>query len=117
MLPDFLIDIDPIKWLDDAIQTMRLGSGVKLTWPPGAATGTQVENMLRKYGVKVYKRQYTNGKHRDYGVTVRSEQAIWAQTLLDKFLAGGNMPKEWGVPAKPQGWGGIIADWLSGGVQ
>lgn len=112
-----LHDFDPVKWLDDLLATLALGRGVKLTWAKGAATGAQVEMMLRKYGVKVYARQYTDKGGRPYGVTVRAEQEIWAQYLLDRFLSGGEMPTEWGVPAKPQGFGGVVVDFFTGGFE
>ena len=79
---NFLIDIDPVKWLDDLLSSLHHGRGVMLTWPRTAATGAQVEMMLRKYGIRVYARQYTNNSDRPYGVTVRKEQAEWARRWL-----------------------------------
>lgn len=112
-----LIDIDPVKWLDDLLTSLFHGRGVMLTWPRSAATGAQVEMMFRRYGIRVYHRQYTDNNDRPYGVTVRKEQEKWARYLLDTYLASGAMPKEWGVPAPPSGFGGMVVDWLSGGFQ
>ena len=107
-------DIDPIKWLDDLWVSLRFGRGVELTWPATAATGAAVEMMLRKYGIRVFHRQYTNKQGRPYGVSVKPQQAVWARYLLAKFLAGEPMPPAWGVPAAPTGFLGVIVDWLSG---
>ena len=116
-IPDFLADIDPLKWLDDLATTFRFGLGKQITWSPATgATGGQVEMLLRKYGVKVLARQYTNNSGRDYGVTVKPSQHEWAQYLLDQHLAGGKMPQAWGVAAAPVGLLGRVAGWLAGGI-
>ena len=110
-------DIDPIKWLDDLWVSIRYGRGVLLEWPVSAATGGQVEMMLRKYGIRVFHRQYTNGQGRPYGASVKPQQAKWARYLLDTYLAGGKMPTAWGVHARPTGFLGWVADWMWGGIE
>lgn len=117
-MPDFLSDIDPLKWLDELVTSLRFGLGKQITWQAGTgAQGAQVEMLLRSYGIKVLKRQYTNNSGRDYGVTVKPSQQEWAQYLLDQHLAGGKMPQAWGVAAAPVGLLGRVADWLAGGLQ
>lgn len=115
--------IDPIKWLDDLLCILRYGPGVKLTWAAVAGwPGGRVEKLLRRYGVRAYRRQYSiNG--RDYGVHVLPQQAAWADYILrtagcpltsaPRSKPGGVMPREWGVPAKPVGFAGRVVDFLS----
>ena len=120
--------IDPIKWIDDFLCLLRWGPGVKLTWAHVSDwPGGRVERVLRQYGVRVYRRQYSvNGS--DYGVHVLPQQAQWAEYLLRKagcpltsslisegnrrVQGGGTMPKAWGVPAEPVGLAGRVADFL-----
>ena len=121
--------IDPIKWIDDLLCLLRWGPGVKLTWANVSGwPGGRVEKILRRYGVRVYRRQYSvNGS--DYGVHVLPQQAVWAEYLLRNagcpltsplisesnrhVRAGGAMPKPWGVPAKPVGFAGRVIDFLT----
>lgn len=109
--------LDPIKWIDDIYTTSRNGRGVLLQWDSRAHTGAEVEAFLRSYGVKCYARRYpSNGVA---GCHVRSEQAQYADGLLrgagfavlSKQLSPPISPRsQWGVPAKPQGFGGIVGD-------
>ena len=119
---------DPLKWLDDFLAVLRWGPGVKITWAAVSGwPGGRVEKLLRGYGVRVYRRQYSiNGS--DYGVHVLPQQAQWAEYLLRKagcpltsaliseknrrVQGGGAMPKAWGVPAKPVGLAGRVADFF-----
>lgn len=120
--------IDPIKWFDDFLCLLRWGPGVKLTWAaiPGWPGG-KVERILRQYGVRAYRRQYSvNGS--DYGLHVLPQQAAWAEYLLRRagcpltsplvsqanhsVQPGGAMPKAWGVPARPVGFAGRVIDFL-----
>lgn len=120
--------IDPVKWLDDFLCLLRYGPGVKLTWTNvGGWPGGRVEQILRQYGIRVYRRQYSfHGS--DYGLHVFPQQAAWAEYLLRKagcpltspliseanrrVQAGSTMPKAWGVPAKPVGLAGRVLDFL-----
>lgn len=123
-----LMDIDPVKWIDDILAIGQNGTGVKLTWLAGTAwRGAEVERILRRYGVRVYARQYTTPDNkRDYGVTVRAKQADWADYLLRKagvpvsspernvVAVTGAMPQAKGTPAKPVGFGGLVVSILLG---
>lgn len=109
--------LDPIKWIDDAFTTAANGRGVLLQWDSRAHTGAEVEAFLRSYGVKVYARRYpANGVA---GCHVRREQAKYADGLLrgagfavlSKPLSKPISPRsQWGVPARAQGFGGIVGD-------
>jgi len=118
---------DILKMIDDAAAKARYGSGEKLTWTceNGGMSGADVESMLVKYGVRVYGRQYAEEEGDEYGVTVRSEQAKWAEflmkrrglsltsPLIDESNANvqrGAMPKEWGVPVQRVGLAGRVQD-------
>ena len=121
--------IDPIKWIDDLLALIRWGPGVKLTWANVSRwPGGKVERILRRYGIRVYRRQYSvNGS--DYGVHVLRQQAEWAEYLLRRagcpltsplisegnrsVQPGGAMPKAWNVPAKPVGFAGRVIDFLT----
>ena len=124
-----LTRIDLIKWIDDFLCLLRWGPGVKLTWVNVSGwPGGRVERILRQYGVRVYRRQYSvNGS--DYGLHVLPQQAMWAEYVLRKagcpltsplvneanrrVQPGGAMPRAWGVPARPVGLAGWIVDmWL-----
>ncbi len=120
-----LQDFDPIKWLDDLFAIATNGFGVRLTWMATSEwSGARVEMLLRRFGVKVYARQYTSPQGRDYGVTVRKGQAVWADYILrsnclpmtSKQLTDsmGRAPQmSWGRPARPVGFAGMIVDWFS----
>ena len=120
-----------LKMADDAIAVSRYGRGVKLTWERGQGfSGADVERLLRKYGVRVYARQYAESAGDEFGVTVTKGQARWAEHILRRagvpltsplidesnrnVQAGRGMPREWrkGEPQKPVGLAGRLLDWL-----
>lgn len=119
-----LTRIDPLKWVDDLLCLLRYGPGVKLTWAAASGwPGGRVEPLLQRYGVRVFRRQYSiNGS--DYGLHVLPQQAAWADYILRTAgcpltsapLSGGKagraMPKAWGVPARPVGFAGRVIDFL-----
>ena len=107
---------------------VALGAGgqVNLGLRFGLAGG-RVEKILRQYGIRAYRRQYSiNGS--DYGVHVLPQQSAWAEYVLRKagcpltsplisesnrhVQPGGAMPKAWGVPAKSVGLAGRVVDFL-----
>lgn len=123
-----LLDFDPLKWTDDAVAILRNGWGRKIEWYKASGwTGAKVEGILRRYGISVYARDYGHGKMTK-GLRVRRQQAAWADYVLRKAgcpLASpplsnaqpGDLPKEWGVPARPIGVAGRIGEifmWLGG---
>ena len=115
---------DPLKWLDDALAVMRYGTGHKLTWyKAGGWNGAHVETMLNRYGILCYWRDYGHGGD-TIGVHVPKAQAVWADYLLRKAGAPiegpalskaqfGPMPAEWGAPARPVGFAGVILSLVS----
>ena len=120
---------DLIRWADDLLCTLRYGRGVKLAWAKAPGwSGARVEMLLRQYGVRVYRRQYAYREGDEYGVHVLPQQAQWAEYVLRKagcpltsplvneanrrVQPGGAMPRAWGVPAKPVGLAGRVADFL-----
>lgn len=117
---------DIVKWIDDAYCIARRGSGVKITWASGGGFyGARVEGILRKYGVRVYARQYAFSKDEDLGVTVRQQQAVFADWLLRRAgvpvtstaltnATEGEMPLAWGTGAPATGASGVMADLLFG---
>ena len=118
-----LADIDIIKWLDDLLAVLRNGRGHRLEWYKSSGwAGGDVERVLRRYGIRVYCRDYGHGKT-TLGCRVRRRQAAWADYLLRTAgcpLAspplskpGRVMPRAWGVPARPVGLAGWLIDlWL-----
>lgn len=109
--------LDPIKWLDDLYTTSRNGRGVLIEWDSNCHTGAEVEAFLRSWGIKCYGRKYPAGGVA--GCHVRNAQAKFADGLLrgagfavlSKPLSKPITPRSsWGVPAKAQGFGGIVGD-------
>lgn len=119
-----LADIDPLKWIDDALALLTNGPGHKLEWYKSSGwAGGRVERILREYGVRVYRRDYGHGRD-TLGCHVRKRQAAWADYLLRRAgcplvspalarTGAGAMPAAWGVPAKPAGVAGWIVQMLS----
>jgi hypothetical protein len=71
---------DVIRGVNDAITVARLGAGTKITWQAGQNwTGGDVETLLRRYGIRVYARQYANNDEGEYAVTVTDKQARHAE--------------------------------------
>ena len=121
---------DVFKALDDTAAISRYGRGVKLTWERGHGfSGAAVERMLRRYGVRVYARQYATKDGDDFGVMVTKGQARWAENILrragvpltspladesNRPVMPGRMPREWrkDEPQKPVGLAGRLLDWL-----
>lgn len=122
---------DVFKGIDDAAAVARYGRGVRLTWERGHGfSGADVERLLRRYGVRVYARQYATKDGDDYGVTVTTGQGRWAENILRRagvpltsplidesnrnVQAGRGMPREWrkDKPQKPVGLAGRLLDWL-----
>ena len=124
---------DFYKWIDDLIAIFVQGPGHKITWTPTSTQmGASIEKTLRRYGVKVYARQYAKKPGDDLGITVRRAQRKWAEYVLLKagvcvtspvlpsnrgIQPGGEMPQSWGVPAPPVGLAGRIMDIWMGGVK
>ena len=117
-----LADIDIIKWLDDLLAVLRNGQGHRLEWYKSSGwTGVNVERVLRRYGIRVYCRDYGHGRD-TLACRVRSRQAAWADYLLrtagcplaSRPLSkpGRVMPRAWGVPARPVGLAGRIVELL-----
>ena len=109
--------LDPIKWIDDIYTIARNGRGVLIQWDSTVHTGAEVEAFLRSYGIKCYSRQYPAGGIA--GCHVRTDQAKWADGLLrgagfavlSKQLSKPISPRsQWGVPARAQGFGGMVGD-------
>ncbi len=115
--------IDPLKWIDDFLCSLRNGEGVKIEWL-GGMDGADAEKMLRAHGVKVWGRQYAFDDGDHYGLTVRKAQAKWAAGLLAghgcAIMTGPRGVKPirprhtWGAPAAAQGLGGAVAEMLGG---
>lgn len=118
---DFLEYFDLIKWLDDLFCTAKNGRGVLLEWSATSVAGSDVEALLRRYGVKVYARRYA--KDGTAGCHVRTAQAKYADGLLrgygvpvlSKQLSKPIRPRRaWGVPATAQGIAGAINQSMDG---
>lgn len=122
---------DVLKMVDDAAAVSRYGRGVRLTWTRGQGfSGADVERLLRRYGVRVFARQYATKAGDDFGVTVTRGQARWAEfvlrragvpltsPLLDEsnrnVRAGRGMMRAWreDKPQKPVGLAGRLLDWM-----
>lgn len=74
---------DLLKWVDDLLCTLRYGRGVKLAWAKAPGwSGARVEMLLRRYGVRVYRRQYAYREGDEYGVHVPVAQGRWAEYVL-----------------------------------
>lgn len=123
-LLDLIQSIDPLKWLDDAYTMGRNGRGVLLEWDATSNCGAEVESLLRTFGVKVYGRKYPTKRQPISGCHVPAAQAKYADGLLrghgiavvSPTLSKPIRPAtSWGVPAKAQGLGGIVADLLGAG--
>ena len=120
-----LRQIDPIKWLDDAICAARNGPGVRIEWLASGPDGADVENFLRERGIRVWGRKYAfDGPEDTFAVTVRRAQA----KIADGLLRGWGVPvvspqlsrpvtfgRVWGVPAPAQGLAGALVDGMTGG--
>lgn len=111
--------LDPIKWIDDLYTTSRNGRGVLIEWDANVHTGAEVEAFLRSWGIKCYGRKYPAGGVA--GCHVRTAQAKFADGLLrgagfavlSRPLSKPITPRtQWGVPAKAQGFGGLVGDAL-----
>jgi hypothetical protein len=111
-----IIDVDPIKWLDDAFCRARYGAGAVIEWPAASGvTGAHMETELRRFGVRVYARRYARRPEDDYAVTVPAGQAQWARYLVTRFLGPtGTMPRAWGTGTGPVGLSGRLISWIMG---
>ena len=125
------MNLDPIKAADDAAMKRKHGKGVKITWQNdgGSWSGDAVETLLVERGVYVYARQYSKKEGNDYGITVRTKQAKWAEHIMRKAgipLTSGNIdksnaavqpgkvPTPWGAPVDRQGVAGRVLTALNG---
>lgn len=123
--------LDPMKIVDDLICALRFGAGVRFRWTAGGAWyGARVEMLLRRYGIRVYGRQYASKDDPHLSVTVRRQQAQWAAYVLRQAgvpvvspawatqpARHGRMPRAWGVPARATGFGGVAVQMLFGGPE
>ena len=118
--------VDPGKLIDDLYTRGKNGGGVLLEWDAGATDGapSDIEALLRSYGVKVYARQYPRKHGGVAGCHVRRAQAKYADGILrghgvpvlSKQLSKPIRPRRrWGVMAKPQGFAGWMNDAIFGG--
>ncbi len=117
--------VDPGKLIED-LYTRSKNGGVLLEWDAGATDGapSDIEALLRSYGVKVYARQYPRKHGGVAGCHVRRAQAKYADGILrghgvpvlSKQLSKPIRPRRrWGVMAKSQGFAGWMNDALFGG--
>jgi hypothetical protein len=112
---------DPLKGIDDVLAILHYGRGHKIEWQKGGGwNGATVERLLNRYGIRTYHRDYGHGKD-TLGVHVPKQQAKWADHILRRAgapLTGralskttfGEMPREWGVPARGVGFAGALLD-------
>lgn len=121
---------DPLKIIDDAIANMTQGPRHQITWfYQTGASGAEIEQFLRSYGVRVWGRTYErqDGETIWYGLHVRQSQARWACTLILTIgvpirtgaVEGARPMKSlprtsWDSVAKPVGLGGIVTGWITG---
>lgn len=121
---------DVLKAADDAVAVSRYGRGVQFRWESGLGwSGADVERLLRQHGIRVYARRYVEKEGDEYGVTVTTAQARWAERVMrgegvpltspladesNRHVMPGRMPREWrkDEPQKPVGLAGRLLDWL-----
>lgn len=125
---------DVLKMADDAAAISRYGRGVQFRWTYGAGySGADVERLLRKHGIRVYARTYAAKAGDEYGVTVTTAQARWAERVMRgegvpltsplyddsnrHVQAGQRIGRRWmDAPGrraqKPVGLAGRLQDWL-----
>lgn len=110
-----LFQIDPIKWVDDAITSAANGRGTYIEWI--GTPGQEIELMLRAHGIRVWARKYDYDRQNCYGVHVRPRQAHWAAGLIEGY--GGTVVvgprvrpirprRTWNKPAPAQGLAGAL---------
>jgi hypothetical protein len=116
---DLMQMVDPVKWVDDAVTMGANGESVLLLWDSTVHTGAEVERLLRSFGVACYGRKYPMSDDPTAGCHVRTAQAKYADGLmrgagfavLSRQLSPPIRPaRQWGVPAKAQGLGGVVGD-------
>lgn len=121
---------DPLKIIDDAIASATQPSGHEITWfYQTGASGAEVEQFLRSYGVRVWGRTYETeeGETTWYGLHVRKSQALWACSLLLTMgvsirsgLVEGAKPMatlprtSWDSIAPAVGLGGLVTQMITG---
>ena len=119
--------VDPGKLIDDLYTRFRNGGGVLLEWDAQATDGapSDVEALLRSYGVRVFARQYPRKHGGVAGCHVRRAQAKYADGILrghgvpvlSKQLSRPIRPRRrWGVMAKSSGFAGWMNDAIFGGA-
>jgi len=121
---------DPLKIIDDAIASATQPKGHEITWYyQTGASGAEIEQFLRSYGVRVWGRTYEQeeGEMTWYGLHVRESQALWACSLLlnlgvpvrsglvEGAKAMSTLPRSsWDSIAPAVGLGGVISEFFMG---
>jgi hypothetical protein len=125
---------DVLKTADDAAAIARYGRGVQFRWESGLGwSGADVERLLRQHGIRVYARRHVEKEGDEYGVTVTTAQARWAERVMRgegvpltsplyhesnrNVQAGRRIGRRWAdAPGrkaqKPVGLAGRLLDWL-----
>jgi hypothetical protein len=117
--------LNPILLIDELIATSMNGGGVRIGWYASAAA--PAVRMLTAHGVKTWGYRMAYNPDRRWCM-VRRQQATWAASLLKgagyavidgPLDAPPIQPRTtWGVPAKPQGFAGLLASLLfTGGAR
>lgn len=111
-------NFDIINWIDGLLgkmtygDTVRFEASIQTGW-----RGVDIESFLSTYGISVTGREIVNGE--SIAFCINHRQAGWADyllrmagvPLLSKPLSernaaipreGGQLPRAWGVPAKPK---------------
>lgn len=117
-------NLNPILLIDELIATSANGGGVRIGWYADAAA--PAIRLLTQHGIKTWGFRMATNPNRRW-CKVRHAQARWAVGLLKgagyTVIDGPDSPPiqprtTWGVPARPQGFAGLIASLFIGfGVQ
>lgn len=116
--------LNPILLIDEIISTSANGGGVRIGWYADAAA--PAIRLLTAHGVKTWGYRMAHNPDRRW-CKMRRQQATWAVGLLlgagwGVFEGPASAPitprTTWGVPAKPQGFAGLLASLLfTGGAR
>jgi hypothetical protein len=91
---DLMDAIDIIDKLDGVLFAIRKRGGVTISVArtPGGPTGSQLESVLRRYGVPIAGRS-VNSQRISFVVSAR--QARWARYLLSRWQGHEPLPTPW----------------------